>query len=169
MNDSPKELKAFKKKLRENSKKYHKDVLEHALWKCELCGWGNRNFNCLQIHHICPVETYAGIFLSFRDAISNEFKNGMPDSRFEKANQIALCPNCHMLVHQFIKEAFRVKDFETHKGDIEDIIKTVEEYICQGSYDAVKIQKFQDIISGHLLGKRLYLSSFLKKENQNGK
>jgi len=81
-------------KLRQNSKKYFTHAIERANRKCEICGFGSEKFNLLQIHHIQPIQDYWERFLT---------KRKIPGFLFEKFNLVALCPNCHLLVHRLKK------------------------------------------------------------------
>ena len=119
-------LKRFKKRLRGNSKKYYKRIIIRAGHQCELCRWTIGVDSCLQFHHILPVERYASVFVK---------SESMPDAKFETANLIVLCPNCHTLIHQY-------KTYKDKKQS-DNIIKGVLQKIgCEDMFF-----KFMDIIN----------------------
>jgi len=92
----------FTKLLRQNSSKFYNDVLKTADNKCEICGWGTDSKNCLHIHHINPINNYSFLFYA---------KKELPDDHYEMSNLIALCPNCHTVVHKLASLSLR--DIET--------------------------------------------------------
>ena len=100
-------IKKFKKRLRGNSKKYYKRILKRSNKNCEICGWGIGVGSCLQIHHVRPVSKYYGALMPF---------NSVPDERFELSNLIALCPNCHTLVHQYQTYTKKPQEVKVLKG-----------------------------------------------------
>ena len=67
----------IKKESRRDAKFFRDEILKRAKARCEACGFGFTPL--LHIHHIVPVS---------------EGGAGHPD------NLIALCPNCHELVHK---------------------------------------------------------------------
>lgn len=85
----------YQKKLRQNSRKYHKRILKKYKNKCAICSWGEGFKDCLQIHHILPVKKYFRVFYEAME---------IPDSAFEESNLIVLCPNCHTLIHKLRNE-----------------------------------------------------------------
>jgi len=120
----------FITKLRQNSKKYFPLILEESGHKCQICGWGDTAFNCLQIHHILPVTQFSKQF------IGKEFFL-LPSKEYETANLVALCPNCHAFTHRFRRGVN-----EAHKGRI---IKSFENLYKE---DEV-IKRFIDIATGN--------------------
>jgi len=93
-----KRTKRYIKKCRQRSITHHDYILRRANYQCEICGWGNRDLNCLHIHHIQTLKTMYGGLIS-PGMIENDY---FIDMDFEHANLTALCPNCHRLVHAFM-------------------------------------------------------------------
>ena len=100
------------KRLRQYSKKFFKYAIERANHKCSICGFGSEKFNFLHVHHIYPIKGYC---LDFR------VLGGTPTDSFEKANLVALCPNCHMIVHR-LQDAVNYEHKERLKIEIERLL-----------------------------------------------
>jgi rubredoxin len=102
-------VKQTTKRLRQYSKKFFKYAIEKANHKCSICGFGSEKFNFLHVHHIYPIKDYC---IDFR------VLGGTPTTSFEKVTLVALCPNCHMIVHR-LKDAVNDEHKERLKIEIE--------------------------------------------------
>lgn len=99
------QISRFKKKLRQRSKASYPCALKRAKHKCCVCGFGGEYYstNILQIHHITPVSEYWEKYYR---------RGGLPEKRFEISNLAVLCPNCHSLIHEIIKQTDLSKKYD---------------------------------------------------------
>lgn len=155
MNDDRKE---FIKKLRQNSKKYRKEVL-HKAFGCEVCLWRPETLiNCLQIHHICPVSAYTDIFFFIKGHNDSRFFGGMPNRHFEMANQIVLCPNCHAMVHAINRKLIYGR--ETYRIIRKYVMESFYEYANKGIENSFMYSKLEEIATGRSLKQRLLIEGW---------
>ena len=134
-----KKTKRYIKRCRQRSNAHHDYILRRANYQCEICEWGNRNLNCLHVHHIMPLKTLYGGQITSEMIEDNSFV----DMEFEHANLVALCPNCHRLVHTFMNS----KGF----GHRVQILKEIEKYYRYSSYS---VHLFLKIAMASLFYKR---------------
>jgi len=140
--------KEFIKRLRKNSKRYRKTVLTRSSYSCELCGWESLVSECMHIHHICPISMYSKLDLYH----ARGFNLGIPDEKFELANQIVLCPNCHAIVHSLIRH---LDIFEKYNYFSDRIFEEFLKHADFGIHGISAVQKLKDISTGMLLKLRL--------------
>jgi len=153
--------KEFTRKLRLNSKKYRKAVIEKSRHCCEICGWSSMFSKCLNVHHIYPVNVYSKVFLFMKDAIEWDegFQDGTPNEEFEMANQVSLCPNCHALVHQYTKLLGGESEWL-----IQYFIDEFMKHANSGEYSVDMVIKLKEISTGFLLKRRLSKSPYAKSK-----
>ena len=161
---------AYIKALRNNSKKYHKKVLKNAVYHCEICGW-NAITHCLEIHHICPVSVYSTVFLHFMNTSYGRLtldSSGLPPAFFELANQIALCPNCHKMIHALLRKIYIFKGDSKASRDIyRTLYSSCLRNVCGEYYDSKKNTIFYSVLSGQALKTRLFKDEDYKHKMYN--
>ena len=109
--DGKQELKKIRKESRKQSNGLRKYILRIANNKCEICGWKSSFKDALHIHHIIPISDWRYTRYNKNSRKIEPYFN--PGDEIN--NLIALCPNCHCLVHKIIKFGSEAKLFWIHR------------------------------------------------------